>query len=67
MESKSEFEDEKIDEVKFLVHENDCEKFYMCNGDFKFEMLCPKIHDGKRLHFNQNLNVCDWPQAVKCH
>jgi hypothetical protein len=44
-----------------LPHETDCTKFYKCDNGGKVEFDCP---DG--LHFNKELQVCDWPQDAGC-
>ncbi|XP_065087982.1 peritrophin-1-like [Ochlerotatus camptorhynchus] len=44
----------------FLPHV-DCSKFYICTQHGAVEQSCPS-----GLHWNQNANVCDWPQAAGC-
>lgn len=42
-------------------HDTSCEHFYQCvNGDF-IELKCRY-----GLHFNPNINVCDYPENVIC-
>ncbi len=38
-----------------------CEHFYSCSNGVAILMHCP---DG--LHFNAELDVCDWPACAKC-
>jgi hypothetical protein len=45
----------------FVPHQNDCTKFYMCQGDIPILMSCP---DG--LYFNDKKNICNFPSAVQC-
>lgn len=44
----------------FLPHV-DCSKFYICTQQGAVEQSCPP-----GLHWNQNVNVCDWPQVAGC-
>lgn len=39
----------------------DCSKFYICTQEGAVEKNCPP-----GLHWNQNANVCDWPQNAGC-
>ncbi|KYB26070.1 peritrophic matrix protein 14 precursor [Tribolium castaneum] len=50
-----------LDHTVHLPHETDCTKFYKCDHGKKVEFDCP---DG--LHFNKELQVCDWPQDAGC-
>lgn len=52
-----------------IAHEKDCSKFYKCLAGRKVPkegLDCPKMKNGRRLHFNALLQVCDWPENVKC-
>lgn len=40
----------------------DCNKFCQCNFGEPVLFTCPK-----GLHFNVELNVCDWPHHANCH
>ncbi|XP_022901765.2 chondroitin proteoglycan-2-like [Onthophagus taurus] len=44
----------------FFPHE-DCGRYCKCDWGVAFEMKCP---DG--LHFNPQMNVCDWPKDAGC-
>ncbi|XP_044261534.1 probable chitinase 10 isoform X2 [Tribolium madens] len=44
-----------------LPHETDCTKFYKCDHGKKVEFDCPND-----LHFNPDLEVCDWPENAGC-
>ena len=44
-----------------LPHENNCSMFYTCDNRRKILQKCPP-----GLHFNPIIQVCDWPQNVKC-
>lgn len=44
----------------FLPHV-DCSKFYICTQQGAVEQSCPS-----GLHWNQNVDVCDWPQVAGC-
>ncbi|XP_063926736.1 cell surface glycoprotein 1-like isoform X2 [Zophobas morio] len=44
-----------------LPHEDDCTKFYKCDNGIKVEFDCPDD-----LHFNKELEVCDWPWDAGC-
>ncbi|KAM3955621.1 uncharacterized protein ACR2FA_010455, partial [Aphomia sociella] len=48
-------------DVHLLLPSDDCTKFYYCVEGEKEERVCP---DG--LHFNPELQVCDWPAAAGC-
>ncbi|KAJ8968420.1 hypothetical protein NQ314_002311 [Rhamnusium bicolor] len=45
---------------KYLPHK-DCSKFWECSNGIPHQFGCP---DG--LHFNSDLNVCDWPEQAGC-
>jgi len=42
-----------------LPDEQDCSKFYKCQGGIPVSLSCPV-----GLRFNQKIQVCDWPDAV---
>ncbi|KAK1122372.1 hypothetical protein K0M31_009594 [Melipona bicolor] len=46
---------------------DDCHKFYKCAGGDACLLCCPLINPkgSKRLVFNPELQVCDWPQNVQ--
>lgn len=44
-----------------LPHENDCNKFYKCDGNYAVTMRCPET-----LHFNKQLQMCDFPENAGC-
>ena len=46
----------------FLPHPTDCGLFYLCVGLNPVLMACPP-----GLHFDPSLDVCNWPQNVKCN
>ncbi|PSN32382.1 hypothetical protein C0J52_24588 [Blattella germanica] len=45
----------------FFPHEKDCNWFYHCSNGVAHCKVCP---DG--LHWNPNLNTCDWPENAGC-
>ncbi|XP_046832523.1 uncharacterized protein LOC124430268 [Vespa crabro] len=47
--------------VVHLPHETDCTLFYKCVEGQKVALQCPS-----GLHFNQVLQVCDWPEQANC-
>ncbi|KAK9747293.1 Chitin binding Peritrophin-A domain [Popillia japonica] len=49
------------DSPTYLADTEDCSTYYQCFWGHPVERFCPS-----GLHFNTNLNVCDWPQNVKC-
>jgi len=49
------------DEITFIPSPVDCSKYYVCVHSEPHEMSCP---DG--LWFDTELNVCNYPQNVKC-
>lgn len=48
-------------ESVFILHPNDCGKYYECSNGVAIEMSCPK-----GLHFNTKKNVCDFPRNASC-
>ncbi|GIY90136.1 hypothetical protein CDAR_581411 [Caerostris darwini] len=42
-------------------HETDCRKFYTCNGGVSILQVCQN-----GLHFNAQLQKCDWPEKAGC-
>ncbi|GFU02867.1 putative chitinase 10 [Nephila pilipes] len=42
-------------------HENDCRKFYACNGGILHVQICQQ-----GLHFNPKLQACDYPENAGC-
>lgn len=47
--------------VLHLPHEYDCTKFYKCDWGRAVLFSCPP-----GLHFNSDLQVCDWPESAGC-
>ena len=47
--------------VYFVVHPNDCQKFFMCQGYVGILMHCPG-----NLQFVTSLNVCNYESKVQC-
>ncbi len=52
-------EDDPLDHTVLLPNPEDCSSFFSCSNGVPILMHCP---DG--LYFNDELDVCDWPQAV---
>merc|ERR1711872_638127 len=51
-----------LDHPTFYPNPENCGSFYMCStGVTPVLMPCPS-----GLHWNSSLNVCDWPDRVKC-
>ena len=48
-------------EISFLPSPVDCSKYYVCVHSEPIEMECPA-----GLWFNNELNVCDFPDNVVC-
>lgn len=46
--------------ITYHKDKKDCTMYYMCEGTRKHHMPCPQ-----NLVFNQNENVCDWPENVE--
>jgi hypothetical protein len=44
-----------------LPHPSDCTKFCKCDWGQAFEFSCPGD-----LHFNDAMQVCDWPERAQC-
>ncbi|XP_068622754.1 peritrophin-1-like [Battus philenor] len=44
-----------------LPDEEDCSVFFYCVWGERVQRVCPHS-----LHFNRNLQVCDWPQFANC-
>ncbi|KAK0088126.1 hypothetical protein PV325_013122 [Microctonus aethiopoides] len=60
----------KMDPFNYTVllpHESECTKFYACNHGRKILMLCALMDNlGNRLHFNNEIHVCDYPDRAGC-
>ncbi|XP_022906208.2 peritrophin-1-like [Onthophagus taurus] len=54
----SDMNPEKVD---FLVDDGDCTVFYKCDWGKAVKFDCPS-----GLHFNKDLEVCDWPDRAGC-
>ena len=50
-----------FEELYFVPHPNECNKYYMCNFHHAALFTCPA-----NLQFNPDLNVCDYPDVVGC-
>ena len=50
-----------LDHTVLLPNPADCSSFFSCSNGVPILMHCP---DG--LHFNDKLDVCDWPQNAGC-
>jgi len=48
-------------EDMYHAHPSRCDAFCQCSNGTPHHMDCPS-----GLHFNTELNVCDWPQAANC-
>jgi chitinase len=46
--------------VSFHRDKNDCEKYFVCQGEVEHHKSCPE-----GLVFNEDEGVCDWPSAVE--
>merc|ERR1719418_495340 len=46
--------------VSFHRDKNDCEKYFVCQGEVEHHKSCPT-----GLVFNEDEGVCDWPSAVE--
>jgi hypothetical protein len=44
-----------------LPHPTDCSSFFKCSNGVPILTHCPA-----GLHFNEQINVCDWPQNANC-
>ncbi|XP_011873285.1 PREDICTED: peritrophin-1 [Vollenhovia emeryi] len=52
-----------------LPHETDCTLFYKCDIGKGVLQKCPLMTEGDpvtRLHYNRQLQVCDWPWQAGC-
>ena len=49
------------EELYFVPHPNECNKYFMCNFQQGGLFTCPA-----NLQFNPDLNVCDYPNVVGC-
>ncbi|XP_044316703.1 probable chitinase 10 isoform X2 [Drosophila rhopaloa] len=49
----------ECDGKNYLPHEQDCNKYYICQHGMKIEQRCP-------VGLQWNKNFCDWPNNVKC-
>ncbi|CAH1783424.1 unnamed protein product [Owenia fusiformis] len=60
----------KVPEWERLVADpNSCDHFYHCNSNgLTWRKACPSIIRGSklRLHWNDELKVCDWPSRAHC-
>lgn len=50
-----------LNDTVHLPHDTDCDKFFVCDNGNKKPISCP---DG--LHFNKELEICDWPWLAGC-
>ncbi|XP_076241161.1 uncharacterized protein LOC143183499 [Calliopsis andreniformis] len=53
-------------EAVHLAHPTDCTKFYKCSHGNRYELNCPEYELGRRLYFNPQKQVCDWPSNIIC-
>ncbi len=53
--------DGSLNYTVLLPNPNDCSTFFSCSNGVPILMHCP---DG--LHFNNQLDICDWPQYAGC-
>lgn len=61
LKDKEELQCEETDgHITYHKDKKDCTMYYMCEGSRKHHMPCPQ-----NLVFNQNENVCDWPENVE--
>lgn len=61
LKDKDELQCEETDgHITYHKDKKDCTMYYMCEGSRKHHMPCPQ-----NLVFNQNENVCDWPENVE--
>ncbi|XP_015594846.1 peritrophin-1 [Cephus cinctus] len=44
-----------------VPHPTNCNLFYTCSGGWPILSSCPA-----GLHFNAELEVCDWPDSANC-
>ncbi|XP_017772020.1 PREDICTED: probable chitinase 3 [Nicrophorus vespilloides] len=52
--------EEEEGHISYHKDNNDCTRYYMCEGERKHHMPCPV-----NLVFNPDQNVCDWPENVE--
>jgi hypothetical protein len=50
-----------LDHTVILANINDCSSYFMCSDGVPILQKCPE-----GLHFNPNLNVCEWPADAGC-
>ncbi|XP_071053327.1 uncharacterized protein [Onthophagus taurus] len=55
-------DDMNPEKVDFLVDDKDCTVFYKCDWGKPVKFDCPSD-----LHFNKELEVCDWPDKAGCN
>lgn len=52
--------------VVHIPHEYDCAKFYKCVNGAKQLQTCRDYSGNRKLYFNPEKQVCDWPWNVTC-
>lgn len=52
---------EDPEDPTFIADAEDCTKFYICSNGQLVPKKCPN-----GLHWNKDLNICDWPLSAKC-
>jgi len=55
-----------MDKTIHLPYSGDCTRFCKCSYGIPFVMNCPPMGNGKKLHWDKQKDICNWPEIAGC-